>query len=165
MDANKTMSIEREKRMIDLLTVFKQIKRNESIAKNMHSGRRTLIKRLNLMRGRFFYPATVHRRVVPSYCTLVRNTAINSLTEDEPSDELIMKKIVEVKKSMDMDNAKGMVGQLFQNYGMPSFQKAMMENGIGADGDDSEDDDEEDDDEEEEDDEQMEDDEDEEDDE
>eukprot|EP01133_Synstelium_polycarpum_P018007 gene18007-21489_t len=107
--------------------------KSDRIAKNMVGGKRTLIKRLNLMKGRFYYPATVHRRA-PSYCRLVRNTAINSLNnvENQVSPITVLHRMYEIKKREDMAKASMMLQNLLQTHGAAAFQHALAENGVNG---------------------------------
>ncbi|EFA80630.1 hypothetical protein PPL_06213 [Heterostelium album PN500] len=121
------MTLETEK-VIDMFAAYHAAKRNDRVMAHLKK-KYNIYKRLNMMRGRFFYPAAIHRRTLPSDVQLVRNTALNTLN-NEYTDTVLLNMMGDVKNRMIMQKANALLKKIMSQYAADSFQRALEQNGI-----------------------------------
>ncbi|EGG16539.1 hypothetical protein DFA_09083 [Cavenderia fasciculata] len=116
-------------RLSELYQMFQHAKRQEKISKNVIKGKRILAKRLNIARGRPFYPARIHRKAA-SQPLVVRNTAFNALNNGDISGYDIIVKMADVKKRDEGAKMRVFMQNIMKQYGMEAFQNALLQNGV-----------------------------------
>ncbi|KYR01851.1 hypothetical protein DLAC_01868 [Tieghemostelium lacteum] len=123
-------------KILDLLQGQQHQLQYNSIRKCLKNRKCIVLKKLNLQKGRLYYPGKRSRRS-PSQYTLLRNTAINSFSGlKQLSESEIAEKIVDQKQRELEVRARMEIDKMMKLFGPGLLQKTMQEQNFDDDEDD-----------------------------
>ncbi|KAM9996010.1 hypothetical protein ACTFIY_002188 [Dictyostelium cf. discoideum] len=121
--------MEKIQRISDLVAAYQKVSSFKKIEKKLNNGKSYKIKKIFLMRGRYFYPAKVNRKSA-SNITLIKNTAMNTFQNiEEATDEEIYNRMYAAKQREKMLKTSAFV-QSFLGMAGQSYQKALQKHGL-----------------------------------
>ncbi|KAN0039209.1 hypothetical protein ACTA71_001403 [Dictyostelium dimigraforme] len=121
--------MEKIQKITDLVSAYQKVSSYKKVEKKLNNGKSYKIKKLFLIRGRYYYPAKVHRKG-PSNVTLIKNTAMNTFqTVEEATDEAIYNRMYAAKQREKMIKASALVQSIMSMAGN-SYQKALQQHGL-----------------------------------
>ncbi|KAM9969683.1 hypothetical protein ACTFIR_001519 [Dictyostelium discoideum] len=121
--------MEKIQRISDLVAAYEKVSSFKKIEKKLNNGKSYKIKKIFLMRGRYYYPAKVNRKSA-SHITLIKNTAMNTFQNiEEATDEEIYNRMYAARQREKMLKTSAFV-QSFLGMAGQSYQKALQKHGL-----------------------------------
>ncbi|KAN0024680.1 hypothetical protein ACTFIV_009089 [Dictyostelium citrinum] len=121
--------MEKIQRISDLVSAYQKVSSFKKVEKKLNNGKSYKIKKLFLIRGRYYYPAKVHRKSA-SNITLIKNTAMNTFqTVEEATDEAIYNRMHAAKQREKMLKASALIKSIMGMAG-DSYQRALKKHGL-----------------------------------
>ncbi|KAM9988309.1 hypothetical protein ACTFIZ_003654 [Dictyostelium cf. discoideum] len=121
--------MEKIERISDLVAAYQKVSSFKKIEKKLNNGKSYKIKKLFLIRGRYYYPAKVNRKSA-SNVTLIKNTAMNTFQNiEEATDEEIYNRMYAAKQREKMLKTSAFV-QSFLGMAGQSYQRALQKHGL-----------------------------------
>ncbi|EGC35050.1 hypothetical protein DICPUDRAFT_152657 [Dictyostelium purpureum] len=126
--------IQKLQNITDMISQYQKATTYNKVIKKLNNGVSFKIKRLNVMRGRLYYPAKRREpsatRKSPSQITILKNTAMNTFTSlDEATDEEIYKRMYMAKQREKLIKANTFISSIMSMAG-GSYQKALQMHGL-----------------------------------
>ncbi|KAK5578798.1 hypothetical protein RB653_008471 [Dictyostelium firmibasis] len=121
--------MEKVQKISDLLSAYQKVSSFRKVEKKLKNGKSTRIKKLFLIRGRYYYPAKVHRKG-PSNVTLIKNTAMNTFENVSlATDEEIYFRMFHAKQREKFIKASSLIKSVMSMAG-DSYKRALEKHGL-----------------------------------